>query len=178
MLKITVSGPPGSGTSTLVNGICEELGWTSLNGGDVFRSQAKKNGVSVEEFSKMCKSDLDVDRDLDSYLRSVMIGDKCPDVVESRLSGWWAKEEAIDVPRVYISTTLPARAKRLMKRDGGSYTMNYDNAQKRQKDDSHRYETLYGISLDDLSPYTHVIESDDLTEHQVLQAVLDVLEVQ
>ena len=41
MLKLTVSGPPGSGTSTLVKGLCHKTGWTSANGGDIFRDHAR-----------------------------------------------------------------------------------------------------------------------------------------
>ena len=39
--RITISGHPGSGTSTLVSGICREMGWNSLNGGEIFRDEAK-----------------------------------------------------------------------------------------------------------------------------------------
>ena len=37
MVRITVSGHPCSGTSTLVSGLMDHYGWSSLNGGDVFR---------------------------------------------------------------------------------------------------------------------------------------------
>ena len=62
MLKITISGAPGSGTSTLVGKIKQSTGWSSLNGGEVFRSEAERRGLSVVEFSELCKKDLDVDR--------------------------------------------------------------------------------------------------------------------
>ena len=41
LVKITVSGPPGSGTSTLVEKLANEYSWQSLNGGDIFRKEAK-----------------------------------------------------------------------------------------------------------------------------------------
>ncbi|MGB1777855.1 MAG: AAA family ATPase, partial [Candidatus Thalassarchaeaceae archaeon] len=85
MLKITVSGPPGSGTSTLVKGICKRTGWKSVNGGDVFRAHAKNAGLTVEEFSKLCRKDLGVDRGLDESLKSLMREDSGPEVIESRL---------------------------------------------------------------------------------------------
>ena len=47
MVKVTVSGHPGSGTSTLVNGLMTRFGWTSLNGGDVFREEAKRRGIVI-----------------------------------------------------------------------------------------------------------------------------------
>ena len=58
MVRITVSGLPGSGTSTLVQGICQVKGWSALNGGDVFREEAANRGLSVADFSQLCKSRL------------------------------------------------------------------------------------------------------------------------
>ena len=46
-----------------------------------------------------------------------------------------------------------------MQRDGGSYEDNLDRATRRHIDDSHRYMELYGIDLNDMSPYTHIIEA-------------------
>ncbi|HII37358.1 MAG TPA: AAA family ATPase, partial [Candidatus Poseidoniaceae archaeon] len=47
MKKLTISGHPGSGTSTLVAGLRNHHGWTSINGGEIFRSEAKKLGLSL-----------------------------------------------------------------------------------------------------------------------------------
>ncbi len=54
LLKVTISGPPGSGTSTLVAKIADSRGWESMNGGDVFREEARSRGLSVEELSNAC----------------------------------------------------------------------------------------------------------------------------
>ncbi|MBE39024.1 MAG: hypothetical protein CMB07_03385 [Euryarchaeota archaeon] len=176
MLQATISGPPGSGTSTLVEGICKNRNWTSLNGGEVFRVQAKERGLTVEEFSELCREDLDVDRLLDEQLKLKMADTSGPAIIESRLAAWWAMEIAPHVPRIHISTSIEERAKRLMKRDGGTYSENFQRAGNRHRDDQHRYQSLYGISLDDMTPYTHVIEADDLDESKVLSMVLKILE--
>ena len=178
MLKLTVSGPPGSGTSTLVKGLCHKTGWTSANGGDIFRDHARKRGLTVEEFSSLCRENLDVDRALDVALKSLMTDHSGPEVVESRLSGWWAEGLSINIPRLHISTTLEERGKRLMQRDGGSYKDNLDRATRRHIDDSHRYMELYGIDLNDMTPYTHIIEADDMGESEVLETVLEILGVE
>lgn len=175
MLQATISGPPGSGTSTLVRGVCKNRNWTSLNGGEVFRNQAKERGLTVEEFSELCREDLDVDKLLDEQLRLKMADENGPAIIESRLAAWWAREIAPHVPRIHISTSVEERAKRLMKRDGGTYDENLQRAVNRHRDDQHRYQSLYGIALDDMTPYTHVIEADDLSELEVLNMVLEIL---
>ena len=60
LLKVTISGPPGSGTSTLVSRIASSRGWSSLNGGDVFREEARTRGLTVEQLSSEAKEDLDL----------------------------------------------------------------------------------------------------------------------
>ena len=85
-------------------------------------------------------------------------------------------EIAPNVPRIHISTSIEERAKRLMKRDGGTYGENFQRAANRHRDDQHRYQSLYGIGLDDMTPYTHVIEADDLGESEVLSMALKILE--
>ena len=83
LLKVTISGPPGSGTSTLVAKIAESRGWRSMNGGDVFREEARSRGLSVEELSAEAKEDTDVDRHLDELLQKRMSSPESPEIVES-----------------------------------------------------------------------------------------------
>ena len=92
LLRITVSGPPGSGTTTLVSRLSKERGWTYINGGEIFRSSAAERNISIEDFSSLCKNNLDVDRSLDDTLKKIMVSPTSPEIVESRLCGWWAKE--------------------------------------------------------------------------------------
>ncbi|MBH33276.1 MAG: hypothetical protein CMB75_02625 [Euryarchaeota archaeon] len=176
MLQVTISGPPGSGTSTLVDGIRKNRKWSSLNGGEVFRGQAEERDLTVEEFSELCRENLDVDRMLDEQLKLKIADASGPDIIESRLAAWWAMEIKPDVPRIHISTSIEERARRLMKRDGGTYKENFQRAVNRHRDDKHRYQSLYGIDLDDMTPYTHVIEADDKGESDVLNMVLEILE--
>ena len=70
MVNITISGHPGSGTSTLVEGICRVKNWTSLNGGQIFRTEAKNRGISLSEFGDLCKKDSSVDESLDEILKN------------------------------------------------------------------------------------------------------------
>ena len=90
LVKITVSGPPGSGTSTLVERLADEYAWSSLNGGDIFRNEAENRGLTVGQFSVLCKNDLEVDKSLDNMLKNEIDNLHGAEIIESRLSGWWA----------------------------------------------------------------------------------------
>ena len=121
MVKITVSGPPGSGTSTLVKTIVENYSWRSVNGGDIFRSEAKRRELTVGEFSDLCKEDLDVDRSLDSILKKELQDPNGSEVIESRLSGWWAHSMAIECLRVWVNVSPEECARRIQNREGGEF---------------------------------------------------------
>jgi len=48
-------------------------------------------------------------------------------------------------------------------------------ALQRNSDDMARYRQLYGIDLDDMSPYNVIIEADNLAPSEVLEIVMDKL---
>ncbi len=167
MVHLTVSGHPGSGTSTLVAKLCENRGWSHLNGGAVFRAISEERGISLEEFSELCDSEPEVDKSLDERLISAMLDVSGPEIVESRLSGWWAYRENIDCLRLWISVTPEERAKRVVKREGGSHEDALARIHSRMEADQIRYNNLYGISLEDKTPYNLIINSDALTAEEV-----------
>ena len=171
LLKVTISGPPGSGTSTLVSRIASSRDWSSLNGGDVFREEARTRGLTVEQLSSEAKEDLDVDRSLDLLLQKRMSSNDSPEIVESRLSGWWAHKNNLDCLRVWVNVSEQERARRIQKREGGDLEDCLRKSQKRQRDDMERYSILYDINLDDMSPYNLVIDADEKDELEVFRAV-------
>ena len=176
LLKVTISGPPGSGTSTLVAKIADSRGWESMNGGDVFREEARSRGLSVEELSAEAKEDTDVDRNLDELLQKRMSSPESPEIVESRLSGWWAHKNDLECLRVWVSVSDKERARRIQKREGGEFSDCLRRSQQRQEDDMARYSSLYGIDLDDMSPYHLVIDADSKDESEVFDEVDAILD--
>ena len=171
LTNLTVSGKPGSGTSTLVERIAQERGWKSVNGGDVFRSEASRRELSVEDFSRLCKEDLDVDRSLDTMLRELLISENGPEILESRLVGWLAHSLEIDCLRVWISVSDEERARRIMEREGLDYDTALSASRQRNQDDMLRYRTLYGIDLDDMTPYNMIVEADSIDADEVFRLV-------
>ncbi len=147
-----------------------------MNGGDVFREEARSRGLTVEELSSEAKEDPDVDRHLDDLLQKRMSSPESPEIVESRLSGWWAHKNDIDCLRVWVSVSEKERARRIQKREGGEFADCLHRSQQRQEDDMDRYSSLYGIDLDDMSPYHLVIDADSKDEFQVFYEVDAILE--
>ena len=171
VVRLTVSGHPGSGTSTLVANLCTKRGWSFLNGGAVFRSISEERGISLEDFSALCDSEPEVDKSLDERLITAMMDENGPEIVESRLSGWWAYRENINCLRLWISVTPEERARRVVKREGGSQTDALARIHSRMETDQIRYHNLYEISLGNLTPYNLIINSDTLSANEVTELV-------
>ncbi len=176
LVRVTVSGHPGSGTSTLVTNLCGKLNWSNVNGGDIFREEAARRGVTLEDFSELCLSNKEVDRELDAELKRRMLLDGGPEVVESRLAGWWAYKLELSCARVWIDVSEEERAKRVVNREGGTIDGQRSKIIQRMDADSERYSALYGINLDSLEPYDCIIEGDNLSPESVLSVVLTHLE--
>lgn len=175
MVKITVSGNPGSGTSTLVKGLEKHLGWTSLNGGQVFRDEADNQGMSLSEFGKLCLTDLSVDRNLDNILQSKMQQEDGPEIIESRLAGWWAHKLEIPIIRLWLEVSARERAERVVNREGGTISHRMKESEERSVRDNARFAELYQISTEDTTPYTHILKADTLDAEGVVEAVMAIL---
>ena len=176
MVKITVSGHPGSGTSTLVSGLKEHYGWASINGGDVFRAEAKRRGMSLQDFGELCKTDLDVDRELDALLRERMSAEGAEDIVESRLAGWWAYKLNLECTRLWLEVEDLERARRVVAREQCTLEEALEANTKRTAADAERFMELYGLLPEQREPYTTVLDATNLGSEEVLAAVISILE--
>ena len=176
MVRITVSGHPGSGTSTLVANLSSTLNWSNMNGGDIFREEAKRRGIPLEEFSRLCLVDEQVDRELDTELMRRMKIEDGPEIVESRLAGWWAQQLELECTRVWSNVDEEERAKRVVNREGGSISVQRTKIIQRMESDSARYSKLYGIDIESMEPYDCVINGDNMSAETVLSTVLTHME--
>ena len=83
---ITISGPPGSGTSTLSSVIADYFKLTYISSGDMFRAMAKERGVSLEDFGYIAQTDPAIDKQIDEHqVELSKNGDHL--LFEGRLSG-------------------------------------------------------------------------------------------
>ena len=173
---VTISGHPGSGTSTLVEGLCKQMNWEMLNGGQVFRDAAATKGMTLEEFGQYCMDDESVDKELDQMLTDVMVSEESPQIVESRLAGWWAFKSQLNCKRIWIEVSEEVRARRVVDREGGSHAEQLQLIRDRMRYDGARYKQLYDIDIESKDPYTCIIESDSMDVNEVLSVALEHLE--
>jgi len=61
MTIVTISGLPGSGTTTVAKLLEKKTGITYVYSGDIFRRMAKKHNMSLEDFGIYCEKHKEVD---------------------------------------------------------------------------------------------------------------------
>jgi cytidylate kinase len=105
-----------------------------------------------------------------------MSGHDSFDIVESRLSGWWAHLLNIDCVRLWIDVNDEVRAQRVVSREGGTVIQAIEENAKRSAADAERFSTLYNIQPQDREAYTHVLDASEMSIDEVFSAVVDILE--
>lgn len=149
-MLITMSGPPGSGTSTAAAELADRLDLEHVSGGDIFRDLAAERGMTVESFNELAESNDRIDRELDERLRRRAIDDDDL-VLESRLAGWMAGDHA--TLRFWLDAPVQVRAARIADREGWSTAEAEERTATREESERRRYAEYYGIDFADLGIY-------------------------
>ncbi|MDI9633814.1 MAG: AAA family ATPase [Methanolinea sp.] len=156
-MRITVSGLPGSGTTSLARHLAESLGFRMVSAGEVFRQMARERGLNLHEFGRIAESDPKIDREIDERQRE--IAEREDDIiVEGRLSGWFVRNADL---RVWLQAPLACRVDRILARDT---IRDRETAlaltREREACEARRYREYYQIDIGDLSPYDLVLNSE------------------
>ena len=170
-MRITISGPPGSGKTTACRNLSEALGLKSVVFGQIFRQMAADRGMSLVEFGALAEQDPSIDRLIDS--RILEIAREHEDIIlESRLSAYMLARNGIDAFKVYLSASPEVRMARVGLREGETAEQAEKATREREASEAKRYMMYYGIDITDLSVYDLVLNTDDLDPDQVLDAIL------
>jgi cytidylate kinase len=167
-MKITVSGPPGSGTTTLARSLAERHGFELVSAGEMFRDLAKERGLSVAGFGELAEKDITIDALIDVRQKE-MAKTRDNIVVEGRLSGWMVEDADL---RIWLNAPIACRAKRIATRDGMDEYTARELTLQREESERIRYRNYYRIEIDDLSPY-HLAMNSELWSGEALAAIVD-----
>lgn len=170
-MLITLSGLPGSGTSTVARTVASRLGIDHLDGGTVFRAMAAERGLSLAEFAQVAEADDAIDRALDDRLvERARLGSV---LLESRLAGWLATRAELDALRVWIHCDEQERAQRVGGRDGHRPDEALATNRRREASERTRYLAYYDIDLTDLSAYDLVLDSTQTAPDELVELVVE-----
>ena len=157
--RITVSGLPGSGTSTLCRRLSERTGLEHVNVGRIFRDLAGELGISLAELGRRAEADVEIDRRLDERMtRRARQAGGC--LLEGRITGWMMHRQQLPALKVWVEADLDTRARRVAGRDRQGLGEATTAVLERERSERQRYALHYQIDLSDLSIYDLVVDSD------------------
>ncbi|MGC9514882.1 (d)CMP kinase [Methanocrinis sp.] len=159
---ITVSGSPGTGTSTLARMLSKELGLRWVNSGELFRKIASDRGISLSELGRVAEDGPEVDYLIDDAQRAMAA--EAGGVFEGRLSGHILDADL----KILLKADRMIRAERIASRENELVEDALQESRVREECEARRYEKYYNIDVDDLSVYDLVIDTGTWGEEGVV----------
>ncbi len=137
--NITVSGRAASGATTLSKALGEKLGWQVINGGEIYRKYARKNGIPLEQTGQSAD---EYHLQLDNFIKEKLKQEKNL-IIESWLSGFDAQNiDGIFKIFVVCSDDL-LRAKRIVERDKMTIEEAKIHLKTREEENLKKWDKLY-----------------------------------
>jgi predicted cytidylate kinase len=175
-MRITISGPPGSGKTTVCKLVADRLHLNVVVSGLLFRQMAKEASMSLAAFGKMCEADPDADKALDQRMVEIARANENI-LLEGRLTAFMLTQNGIPALRVLMDADLEVRASRVVSREGGTLEQRKAEIVEREECEAARYRSYYGIDIRDRKVYDLVIDTTYLTPEEVAEKIIAAAEV-
>ncbi|AKB84663.1 (d)CMP kinase [Methanococcoides methylutens] len=170
-MLLTISGLPGSGTTTVGKLLAEHYSVEMISAGDVFRGLAKERGMTLADFGSLAESDPSIDIEIDKR-QSEIANNSDGLILEGRLAGHMAGNAL----KVWIKAPMEVRVRRIVEREGSSFDVRMQETLEREASEALRYKEIHSIDINDLSIYDLVIDStrwDQFAITAILKQAID-----
>lgn len=156
-MRITVSGLPGSGTTSLSRYLAEHHGFDMISAGEVFRQLAREHNMELAEFGRLAEEDPSYDKMIDARQKEIAQTQNNI-IVEGRLSGWMVPQADL---KIWLHAPIGCRIKRIATRDQvGDESTAEKLTLEREACEAGRYRSYYNIDINDLLIYHLVLDSE------------------
>jgi len=171
-MRISISGPPGSGKTTICALVAKKLDVDYVLVGQIFRQMAGERKVDLETFGRLAEEDETIDKELDKRMLAIA---KANDhiVLEGRLTGPLLKWNKVPVFAVYVDADEQVRAQRIAQRESLQAEDVLRHMRIRERSERKRYKAYYGIDPSDRSAYDLWIDSSNLTAEKVADTIVE-----
>ena len=171
-MRISISGPPGSGKTTICMLVASKLEYDYVLVGQIFRQMALEKKMDLETFGRLAEEDETIDRELDERMLA-LAGAKENIVLEGRLTGAMLKLRKLPVMAVYVTAKEEIRAERIGKRESRDPQLVLREMKARERSEKKRYMAYYGIDPYDRSLYDLWIDSSNLTPEKIAETIIE-----
>ena len=171
---ITITGPPGSGKSSVSRFLAEKLKLKHYSAGDIRRQIAAKKGMTLAEFNKWDEKTHEGDKAADDFQKKL---GKTEDnfVIDGRLPAYFIPNSF----KIFLFVDPEIGARRVMveRRHGVEVYENIKEAVKklaeREASDNKRYKELYGVDYADRRNFDLCINTSATNVEKVAEIIID-----
>ena len=169
-MRIAISGPPGSGKTTVSEIVARRMGYRLVLVGQIFREMASERKVDLGTFGKFAEEDETIDRELDA--RVVAVARESTDIViEGRLTGALMRKFEIEALTVHVDAAEDVRSLRIAKREDKPAEQVLKEMRVRERSERRRYLAYYGIDPSSRMIYDLWIDSSSNSAEEVAEAI-------
>ncbi|NPA97355.1 MAG: AAA family ATPase [Crenarchaeota archaeon] len=169
---VAVSGPPGSGKTTVAKLLAKRLNLRYVSIGQLFRELAKMKGIDILQLSRIAEKDHSIDRELDNLAR--LEAEKGNVVIDGHISAWIVRDLA-DLC-VGIVAPFSVRVQRIAQRDGRPLDEVERETRAREESEAKRFREIYGIDVRDTTIFDVILNSAYFAPEQIVSIVIKALE--
>lgn len=181
-MKITITGMPGAGKSTIAKALSEKLNLKIYSMGQIRRDIAKKKGITIHEFNKQGETDPSTDNEVDNYQKE--IGQKEDNIIMEGRTSFFLVPDSI---KLFVDVSLDEGAVRILKdlhdeekgkkrNEGKIETIEEmkDMLAKRTDSDRRRYKKYYGVEdAFDKNQFDIIVDTTKLTIEEAIQETVN-----
>jgi len=181
-IVICVCGMAGSGKSTQARRLAQVYNLKYYSGGEALKTLAIERGYKPLDkgwwessqglsFLELRAKDPQFDRAVDQKL--LEIAEQGNVILDSWTMPWLLKHGF----KIWLEASMHKRAERVAKRDGISFEKALEALKSKEEKTKAIYRELYGFSLgEDFTPFHLILDTENLTEDEVFQALTTVLD--
>ncbi|MBI4016345.1 MAG: cytidylate kinase family protein [Candidatus Aenigmarchaeota archaeon] len=174
-MRITISGKPGAGKTTVGKRLAEKLGLKFIELGKIAQKIALRRKLTIGELMQRARTDHSIDDEIDGEQKN--LGKKQDNfVIDGRIS-WFFIPNAV---HIFLDVKEQAAAERIFKKPREQDEPQYKSVGEVQKDIHNRllankeqYLKYYKIDYLDKKNYDFVINTTNKNQEQVLEEVMN-----
>ena len=178
VIRVSVSGPAGSGKSHVVKKFQSDYGYEIADVGALFRERAALKALSIHEYDKFIEAHPDEDIKMDQQFRKLVMSSEKNIITSWRMAFHCAPE----MISIWLDVSLEEGARRIlgdMQRKADLSNISVEDAIKanteRLEAARRRLLGLYGVDFTKKENYAAVIDTTLLNPDDVVEKVLEIV---
>lgn len=169
-MKITITGMPGSGKTSVGRELAKKFGLEFLSIGDIRGKMATDRGITIEELNKIGETEDWTDKEADDYQKEY--GETHDNfIVEGRLAFYFIPDSI----KIFLDVDLRAAAERVFndprpdEKKRASVEDEMKAMSERTESDKRRYLKYYGVDINDRKQFDIVVNTTNASREEVLK---------